>query len=508
MLIEQTIPSSGRVDGSRAETDTPVLSHLRHLLKGSALYIGGDLATKLLAFVLIPLYTRYLTPADYGIIEVVKAFGNGLTILCVLGLNAALTRFYFDHDHAEARARFLGTTAIALIANAFLVVFVLDRIGQGWFDGLFSDIPFDPYIRLAIWTVLLTSLSTITLVLYRVREEPGKYVGFQLVQSILGFGLIIYFVAVRQGGALGKLQGELFAAIAVGALGAYLVRPHVQLCWSWREVKQSLKFGAPLVPHLIFWWVIDLSDRMFLQYYATLQEVGIYSLGYNIASVMVVVIAGLNNAWAPYFFSISASPGAKEIIATLLTYGLCALLFIGLMLALFARELVVLIATPEYYDASLVIPIIMIAFVFTGLATILSNLIFYGMTSHHMPLVTGVAAIVNIGMNVLFIPKFGMMGAAYATVIAMTVYAALVFVMSQKVYRIDYERAKITYMSVAFMVCLALGLEIRLEHALATTALKALVPLVFVVFLWRCGVVRAADLAFFSRRSPVVGGGA
>lgn len=500
MLIEQTAPASGSAETLRAGTHNPVLSHLRHLLKGSALYIAGDLLTKLLAFVLIPLYTRYLTPSDYGILEVVKALANGLTILCVLGLNGALTRFYFDHANSEDRARFLGTTIMALIGNAFVVVCVLNLAGEALFERFLSGIPFDPYVRLATWTVFLTSFSTIALALYRVREEPGKYVGFQLAQSILGFGLIIYFVAIRQNGAVGKLQGELLAAIALVGLAAYLIPAHARFSWSWMEARRSLKFGAPLVPHLIFWWVIDLSDRMFLQHYATLQEVGIYSLGYNIiASLMVVAIAGLNNAWAPYFFSRSNRPGAKDIIAKLLMYFLCGLMFIGLMLSLFARELVVLITTPEYYDGYRAMPIIVIAFIFAGVGTILSNLIFYGKTSHHLPLLTGLAACVNIGLNVLLIPRFGMMGAAYATLLAMAVYAGLVFVVSQKVYRIEYEQGKIIPMAAAFMACLALGLGIRPDHALASMALKAGLTLAFVAFLWRYGIVRIADVPVLSR---------
>lgn len=495
MQTQQTVSSlsESRTLG-QVSSNVSVGSHLRHLGKGSALYIGGDLATKLLAFVLIPLYTRYLVPADYGVIEVVKALANGLTIVCGLGLAGAMTRFYFESENLEDRARFLGTVTSVLVGNTFIVVLALNLVGHRLFGRLFTSIPFDPFVRLAVWTVFLTSVSTVVLTLYRVREEAAKYVGFQLVQSCLGFGLILYFVIVRQNGALGKLQGEFVAAIALGVLGAYLIRSHLRLSWSWAEVKKSLKFGTPLVPHLIFWWVIDLSDRVLLQYFATLQEVGIYSLGYNLASLMVAVIAGLNNAWAPHFFSVANRPGAKELVAKLLTYCLCAVLAVGLMLALFAREIIVLIATPEYHDAYRVMPIIVIAFIFAGIGTILTNLIFHGKTSRHLPLLTGLAACVNVGLNVLLIPLFGIMGAAYATVMAMAVYACLVFIVSQKVYRIDYDGGKIGRIAFAFGILLASGFAIGFERTLATVALKAVIPIAFVTFLWRCGIVRAADL--------------
>jgi O-antigen/teichoic acid export membrane protein len=150
-----------------------------------------------------------------------------------------------------------------------------------------------------------------------------------------------------------------------------------------------------------------------------------------------------------------------------------------------------------------VIPIIIIAFIFMGLATILVNLIFYGKTSHHMPLITGLAASVNIGLNVLFIPRFGMMGAAYATVVSMAVYACTVWIVSQKVYRIDYERGKIASIAAAFAILFVIGGEIRLEYALATVALKSCIPVAFALFLWRCGIVRTEDLSIFRRRSPV-----
>ena len=267
------------------------------------------------------------------------------------------------------------------------------------------------------------------------------------------------------------------------------------------DVKKSLKFSVPLVPHLIFWWIMDLSDRMLLQYYTTLSEVGVYALGYNMASVMMVAIAGLNNAWAPYFFSMSNRPGAKDIIAKLLLYGLCVVMFVGLVLVLVARELVLLITTPEYYEAYRVMQVIVLAFIFTGVSTILANLIFYGKTSHRLPLLTGLSACVNIGLNILLIPRFGMMGAAYATLIAMAVYACLVFIVSQDVYRIEYNGRKIGAMVVALILGLVIGSEIRLEgHELATIAIKASIPVAFIVFLWQFGIVQTEDLAIFGRK--------
>ncbi len=502
MQIEN--PEAGSPEGrdlDPSDTNESTLNHLQILVKGSALYISGDLATKLLAFILIPFYTRYLIPADYGIIEVIKAFTQVLTIVCGLGLNGALVRFYFEYSEPEDRARFFGTTVFALIGSAFLVILVFDLIGQIWFDHFFSGIPFHPYMRLAIWTVFLTSTSSIVLVLYRVRQEPGKYITFQLVQSFLGFALIIYFIVEWQNGALGKLQGEFVAAISVGILCVVLVRPYIRLYCSWPDVKKSLKFSVPLVPHLIFWWIMDLSDRMLLQYYTTLSEVGVYALGYNMASVMMVAIAGLNNAWAPYFFSMSNRPGAKDIIAKLLLYGLCVILFVGLVLVLVARELVLLITTPEYYEAYRVMQVIVLAFIFTGVSTILANLIFYGKTSHRLPLLTGLSACVNIGLNILLIPRFGMMGAAYATLIAMAVYACLVFIVSQDVYRVEYNGRKIGAMVVALILGLVIGSEIRLEgHELATIAIKASIPVAFIVFLWKFGIVQTEDLAIFGRK--------
>ncbi|TKS60312.1 MAG: hypothetical protein EWM72_01454 [Nitrospira sp.] len=489
---------------AQANGESSLRSHISSLFQGSATYIAGDLATKALAFVLIPVYTRYLTPADYGIIEVVKALTTGFGILCVMGLNGAMTRYYFDYPDDLQRRQFLGNISLLLLLVSFSVVFLFDRYGEALSTALFRGIPFNTYIRLAIWTVFVGMASTVMLTVYRTKQEPVKYVALQITQSFVSFGLILCFVVVRQNGALGKIEGEFVGAMAIGLLVTYLVRPHIRPYWSWSEVKRSLKFGVPLVPHLIFWWVIDLSDRMFLQYYATLQEVGIYSLGYNMASLMVVVTAGLNNAWAPYFFSISSRPGAKEIIAKLLTYSLCAFLFIGLVLALFSRELVFLVTTPDYYEAHRIIPLIVIGFVFMGLGILLTNIIFYEQKSHYMPVLTGIAACVNVGLNMLLIPPFGMMGAAYATVVAMAVYACAIFIASQKVYRIPFDTGKIALVGVAFAALIALGTELRLEQAAAAIAVKTLILFAFLVFLWRSRIVCPSDLAIVGRRTSTV----
>ncbi len=191
-----------------------MFGQLKSLVAQSATYGLGDLLTKAIAFLLIPVYTRYLSVADYGILGVVSSLTAVLGILYPLGLNAAAMRFYYDAPDEASRRDLLGTLAVAvlLIGLGLTLVLAATPLGPAVLGAAVREIPFSPYITTLLWTACFANAATIPLVIFRVREQPRRYVAYTVGGFLLTTAAILYFVVGRRAGALGNLRGVMLAS--------------------------------------------------------------------------------------------------------------------------------------------------------------------------------------------------------------------------------------------------------------------------------------------------------
>jgi O-antigen/teichoic acid export membrane protein len=213
---------------------------------------------------------------------------------------------------------------------------------------------------------------------------------------------------------------------------------------------------------------MSLSSRLILQKYVPLSEAGLYSLGQNIGMGMEVILVAFNKAWVPLLYS-TADTEAPETFARLTKYYLTVITFVALALSTFAKEIIVLISTKSYYGSYEVIPIIVFGYIFIGIYMMLTNQIFYKKKTHYFLFITPVSA----GISML-VPKFGMMGAATATMFSFVIFAGITYVFSMKIFPIPYEKknfalliilAVIVFTSLKFLAVYSLSLNVLIKFA-------------------------------------------
>lgn len=413
----------------------------RRLLKGSATYGLGSIAQKGIGFALIPVYTRFLTPSDYGIVAVTTAVGTVFTILFGLGLHGAVTRQYYDYGEAKSElGEYLGTVYSFFVVAGLAMLGGLLLVGDTAFSRLLKSIPFDPYIKLTLWGSLFLAYSPMLLSLYRAREQAGRYVALSLLQTLLSLGGVVYFVVVLQRGALGKVQGQLWGAAILILVVAVLAAREVRPAFSTVKLKVALRFALPLLPHLLFAWVFSAADRILLERMTSLQEVGVYNLGYQLGMIISVLVGAINNAWTPIFYDTAKNrTDAPEVISRVWSIYVVGLVAISSVLILLSREIVTVVADPAYHEAYRVVPIVASAYVLQGLYFMSVTQMFYIGRTGVLPLLTGSAGVVNLALNFLLIPVLGLMGAALATLGSFAVLAVLTHVVGQRSYRIPYS---------------------------------------------------------------------
>ena len=398
-----------------------MLEHIKRLGRHSLIYLTGDFVYKGIVIFLIPLYTRYLTTGGYGIIESVRAVGSVLVIVYALGLDSALGRFYFDYEDKEELKKYIGSVLIAIILLGLIIAGLFDVLGNRFSFLLVKQIPYNPYIKLILWSSFFAVIPATFLIFLQIQEKSGKYVLFQVFQALFTIGLIVYFVVFLRQGALGQIKGKLYASIILFAIAMYFFRRSSRVSILKAKVIESLKYGLPLIPHCLCWWVLDLSDRIILQKFVALSQVGIYSLGYNIGIGMELIVSAFNKAWVPFLFSTAKkNKDAPQIFSKLSTYYMMVILFVGLAISLFSREIIQILATPKFYEASKVVPVIVLSFIFIGMYLMVTNQIFYEKKTAYLTFISAIGAVTNIILNFLLIPKYGIMGAAYATLLSLS----------------------------------------------------------------------------------------
>jgi O-antigen/teichoic acid export membrane protein len=446
-----------------------VLDQLKRLAKHSAIYGLGGLVARILAVLLLPLYTRYLTPADYGVIETLVALVAVLTVLLRLGTQSAFFRFYFDSPDPAGRLRVVRTafwfTIVSSTVGLVAGVSAAGPIAELLFDDAGrSELVVAAFVGL--WAQMnygqLTSL-------FRVEERSVAFVCATLANVVITIGATVLLVVVYEQGPLGVLVGNFTGTLAVYvALLAYR-REQLGLQFDRALFRRMEHFGLPLVPSALALWALNWSNRFFLIKLAGEAETGLYSIGFRISSVVVFGLTAFRTAWPAFAFSIEDDREARRTYAFVLTYLLLACSWLALALGVLAPWLVRLLATPEFYDgADVVAPLSFAAVAFAGYTVMVVGVSRVRQTQFNW-VITVTAAAVNVGLNLALIPRYDEMGAALATLGAYLVLFLGMTWRAQRLYPVPYQWRRIGTLTGVAAALTAVGwsLDVSLPTAIA-----------------------------------------
>jgi O-antigen/teichoic acid export membrane protein len=305
--------------------------------------------------------------------------------------------------------------------------------------------------------------------------------------------LSIVFVAVWHYGALGSVLGNLVtAAVFFVVLYAYL-RKHLAWEFSWKIARESLVFGLPDVPVRVSRWALKLADRLILQRFLPLSVVGLYSVGYSLGSMPFELIASSTAiAILPFFYRTATEESehdSKALFAIVAAYDAALLGFLGLGTVLFAREAILLFTTSRYLEAESIVPYVVWASVCEALSFVPARGIYLMKRTAALPVLYVAPAAINIGLNFVLVPRYGMIGAAWATLLAYPVMLAWTLWLAQRVYPIPYD-----YVRIAKPLVLAVGLSlltnvVTTESMVLAIMLKTLLLAAFPALLLVSGFV-------------------
>lgn len=412
---------------------------LRRFASQSSIYTFGTFALQFGSIILTPIYWRYLEPADYGILAIAAIVQTFLSTFLNLGLYESVTRFYYEWPAAE-RKRYLGAIWLLFLANSLLVTLTVYNWGAPLFNLAIRQVPFDPYLKIKIWSAFFLAFYQIPLKLLRVREKAKLYTAFSIVTFLTGVIFSIYFVVVRHEKALGMLKGELYAAMILAFVYFTFMLKQVEVVFSIKYVKKPLAFCLPLIPSAIINSTRNILDKFLLEKYIPLHDLGIYSIGNTVGRAFHNFSRSLKTAWVPFYMRLGVERrDAHSVIARVATYYVAILAIVALSLSLISREIIILFGKEKYIQVYSVVPAFIVAYLFLGFQFIVGSGIGIAKRTKYVPIVAGVAFAVSLGGNVLLIPRIGAYGAIFALVLTNLALSSTAYYFSNKFYPVPYE---------------------------------------------------------------------
>ena len=451
------------------------------LARHTGVYAAGIVLSKLIGFLMIPVYTRMLTPADYGVLELLSMTTDVIAMLVGLGLAGAVMRFYYDPPPGD-EPDVVVSTAYLISGSLILGVTLLTLPLAGALSGMvFGTAVFAPLVRLALVNFAVTAGLEIPFVHLRAQQRSGRVVSLNLVRLVLQLSLNILFVVMLRRGVEGVLLANLIASVC---LGGYLVVSTVRTVgvhFSRASAEALVRYGAPLVLVNAASFIISFSDRWFLRSYGTLADVGLYGLAYRFAILIAVFIAApFGQIWAAKSLEVWKQPGARQFFGDAFRYFNAVTVLAALALALFSADAIRVVSSAAYAPAGRIVPLLVLAYVFFSYRQFSYVGISIAKRSGYAALSSWIAVAAVLVLNVLLIPRWGAWGAAAATLGAYALEFAVTLAFSQRLIPLDYPFGRVfTTLGAAILVAI-LALAATASMPLLTgLAVKAAMLLAF-----------------------------
>ena len=404
------------------------------IVKNSVIYLGSSILSKSIPFLLLPILTKYLSPAEYGTLSIFLIFISVYGAFVGMALHTNIAKNYYKVERSEL-AKIIGNILLILIAT-LTIYFVLTFGIYSQFDTVFSIptellliVPFIAFMQ------MINSLNTTIL-----RNEQRAYLFgvFEVSLTAVVMAVTVLSLVVIGFGWYSQVVGILVAGLVFSIIGFIYMskRGYITLFFDKDKIKSILNISIPLIPHVLGGLVIAASDRLFIEQMVGLEAVGLYAVGYSFGMIVMLFTDAFIKAWSPWFYKNLANPtDSKKIKIVKYTYIFIIGLFVlAWLISVVAQFMLPYFVDERFYGASEFIFWIAMGYAVQGVYKIFFPYLVHISRTSFLATSTVLAALVNLVLNYIFINIFGAIGAAYATVVAFTVSALLVFWYQQKNY--------------------------------------------------------------------------
>jgi O-antigen/teichoic acid export membrane protein len=468
-----------------------------NIIRKSGTYAVAILATRALSFILIPLYTRYLTTADYGVLELLDLSVNFIIVIAGLRLGQALFYYYFAEPQEDARQRHMSTNVLASVLVGAIVAMVSWFLSARLSAFVFGTAQYAPLFRLTAVSIGLAIPMETFLCCVRTFNEPGMYAGISIARTIIAGVLnVVLLVWFHLGVASMLWSGIVSQGLIVAVLSVHTFR-RVPLRFDFGSFRKQAAYSFPLSLGGIGEFILNYGDRYFLRQTVSLSAIGVYSLAYKIGMVIPLVQYPFQLYWGSQEVNIVRMEGGWKIftrVATYLTLGLTA---VTVLMVLFVHPILHLMVPPGFREAGRYAGWIAMAYLIRAVGGYSREIFVIEKRPDLDAWVSWSGTIVVLAGYAILIPRMGLWGAVWATVGGFAAQFFFSFFVSQRVRRLDYEYPRLG----KIVVCSIAAIAVYAAIAPSIFWMQVVVALALTV-LWS-GLLLATNLLYPSERDYV-----
>lgn len=449
-------------------------SELKSILKHTSIYGITRILSRSAGFIMIPIYTRCLTPSDYGTVELLDLLLNLIGLMTATSISNAVFKYYYAYDADADRKAVVSTAIISTSAIALLISLSASFFAGPIAGALFGKPEFKTYVLIAFSTFALDVTGMVPQGYLRAQQRSMLFSVLSLARLVLSLGMNIVFIVVLRMGVLGVLLALLISTAIFSLALLVMTLRETGIHFRMRNFREIYAFGLPLAPSYLGLFIINYGDRFWIKHFGDLRDVGVYALGWKFGyMVSYLVFQPFRLIWDAKLYELGKTEEGPAYFSKIFTAIAFFLVICSLGMALFIGPVIRIMAAPEFWGAARVVPLIVLAYLFEACSYFFRGGLFLKGKTKTVGMIELSAGLLALGGYYVLVGKYLSMGAASATMIAFCMMAAFNYIASQRVYPVPYEFGKAgALLALGIALYLLRGL-IPMENPFADLAVSA-----------------------------------
>lgn len=475
-----------------------MLKNIKQLFRHTIIYGFGNVSVKIIGLILIPLYTnpKYFSVKDFGAISLLEVSVQLLVALLGLSVYQALTRLYWDANYSKVQKSLFYTVLVFNILFIIIIGFPFILFSEHLSVLLFEDTSFSYVLKVMYLSVFFQVISQALMTLMKLQSKSTLYSITNIIKLFVTLIITIYFVIYLKRGIKGIFEAQVLGYIPYFIhLAGYTIK-NIVFRFNGRMLRELIVYSLPLMLGSVSGTVLTIFDRYSLNYLATLDDVGIYSLGYKFANtIKIALVTSVQLAVSPMIFQKMNDKDNKRFYSKLLTYQSFIVTIAVLFFSLFGYEMIAVFTSDDIYlKAAYIIPVISTSILFGMMKdTALTGLQIIKRTGI-IGLVILIISLINMGLNILLIPYLKIHGASLSTLLSQVIFFIVIYWIAQKNYPIPYEIRKVVLLVLIIAVYCLLTFILNRYAPLIRVPIKMLLLVAFPFVLKRFKFYEAIEI--------------
>ena len=477
---------------------------IKRFFKHSYIYAFGNIINRLGAFLLLPVYTNYLTVEEYGIVELFYAVSAVVFGFLSMGIAHATLRFYFEYDDLKDKHQVVSTNYLISFAVSVIGVLIVALWHKELSELIFSSQDYSTGVLLILGTIVFELSSQICLAYVRAIEKSVFFVYIAIAKLLIQVSINIYLVIYAEQWVVGLLTGNFIAVFIGWVILSVFTLKHCGFSISFQKLIPILHYSFPFLLGTFSEIITTNVDKFSLNYLESIGAVGIYMLAIKFSMIIEQLIGEpFSRSYGSFRFSIMKQNNAALIQAKIVRYLFYVALFCALGISLYITELLKIMSDESYWPAAYIVPVVVLASVIKVMNYPLQTGILYAKKTKYFFYSGLVAAVVSVSANLILIPHYGVYGAAIALILTDFTITIFMHLVSQKYFYVVYDYIK--FLAVFILAITIFGVTLVLPEmgiVVSIVVKTGLLALFVLVLFFRGYLLNDEEIEYLARYIP------